>query len=275
MWSERSFFFPDPSLLVRSRAPVLAAYMDAPKAIDEQIAELRARDGDVLGQIHELWTRRNTMSPLRRLPPEILGHVCHLVIKNPQWHHRYHLLFMSFHRLDRRRRFGLSWLWTGCLGICTHTRTIVIQYRVAWSTGFKYLEWALPCSSRAGSCPLSIWFQEADSYPVLKHSRRITLAHHLPQAREAVILFSHNEDYNGLSFIDSILNKPLPTLRALVYKRGSLYDPWPLSPSFLGGQVSFLTSLVLKRVSLSSNELRLPVLLHPRAARCGGSRDIG
>lgn len=68
--------------------------MDVFKTIDDQIADLHARDGDFQEQVNALRKRRNTMSALCRLPPEILGHICHIAITIDHWDHVDHILLM-------------------------------------------------------------------------------------------------------------------------------------------------------------------------------------
>jgi hypothetical protein len=119
-------------------------------------------------------------------------------------------------------------------------------------------------ATRAGPCPLSIAYAQRAQYNALQHSRRITLAHYLPQAQEAIIYLGENknDDVNGLSFIEKVLNNPMPALHTLAYKLGDFHPRWRLTSSFLGGQTSSLTTLVLQQVVISSDDLSFPVLVH-------------
>jgi hypothetical protein len=232
--------------------------MDVLTDIDEKTAHIRAKKDRLRERIariqdevdalaaeeRTLNSRRNTLSPLCRLPSEVLCHVLRAAAHSGYRHAAGYRRPEEFG--DLRLLYGAATNWTRVTSICAHIRHVAVSWPVLWTRidlGWDP-SWVQLCIARASSLPISLNLHEdlGVNYSLYMH----LLLH---RAQELTIhnlsTFVHN------SVVLAYLQQPLPNLRSLCLSPGRDRQHY-LSLQFLGRATSSLTHLALWKITLDA-----------------------
>jgi hypothetical protein len=201
--------------------------MSAVQDIDDRIAELYK-------EIRQLRTKRNLISPLLRLPAEILVHIM-ILLQGVVGQPNSFLSTFSWHTFDSN--------WVNITQACSRTRQVALETQNLWvmfdltqnrrrSKSWLELTW-----QRAGNAGLTIAvnrdIQEPLSMPYVARAKSLRV-------------FPTTESKDGM--LARALNKPIPLIENLDLLYGNLL----VRKTFLGGTSHTLRSLFLISARIES-----------------------
>jgi hypothetical protein len=210
--------------------------------LDEQICLL---DAEITQHARELRIRRNAMTPLGRIPPDVLADILHLLVRAE------HVAPDAAHTFDFP--FGERTEWTRVTRVCRYIRDVALGAPWLWA----YIDlkrnpaWVDLCIARSRSSPVAV--------NIHKELLSTNEAHVLPllaRAHDARIAYSQKT--RDVFSMARMLAEPLPLLRSLMYvPEWKQVDPFGVD--LLGGATGALTTLVLRNVHLAEG-LAFPAL---------------
>jgi hypothetical protein len=210
--------------------------------LDEQICLL---DVESTQHARELRIRQNAMTPLGRVPPDILAGILHLLVRAE------HVASDAAHTFDFP--FGERTEWTRVTRVCSYIRDVALGAPWLWA----YIDlkrnpaWVDLCIARSRSSPVAV--------NIHKELLSANEAHVLPllaRAHDARIAYSQTT--RDVFSMARMLAEPLPLLRSLMYvPKWQQVDPFGVD--LLGGATGTLTTLVLRNVHLAEG-LAFPAL---------------
>jgi hypothetical protein len=209
----------------------------------DTLEDIDTRIGALQKEIRGLVTRRNALTGLCRLPPEIIVHIINLlpVVSSPAADHLHHYLT------------SYNGTWTRNMGVCTHLRNIVLGAGVLWSVvpikPSPKNRWTKLCIKRAENTPLTLCLSTS-SY--LWHEDQLAVAADLvvdamPRCR-ALVLELGPHGLNGRhKFVTRVLEMKLnaPLLRSLSMESTFNTPSFTITRHFLGGYAAGLRQLCL------------------------------
>jgi ribonuclease HI len=208
--------------------------MDDLAAIEGEIAKLRALKNDLYHRIGELdaaelrlQTRRNRLSPLCRLPVDIIRLILDIVV-----HSQHKIPSTSTHE-GIHNIYGEPVVWLRVVNVCAYIRSIAIASPNLWShiDLFKNLNWNSLCISRAGEACLSIIYNDYNQL-VDNCSKRYDLLKSLFPQGQHMIIRSRNYDID--IDLQEILRTSAKNLRSLTWITYSSRRDTHVSHTFLG-----------------------------------------
>jgi hypothetical protein len=204
------------------------------------LVELDARIKDLESELRQLKTRRNALTPLCRLPDELLVEIIrYLQIKD---HTRYEVVY------DKQ--------WTRITYACTHVREVAKAARPLWSLIRCSQEprWMDLCLERCGDTPIHLFIKQ-HYYARSSDTPAVELAKdHFTRCRTAYIHINSNGQASELT---AMLEQSAPLLTELLVRS---YKGPRLTSKFLGGGAPLLKSLVLRELSGLEVPPSLPAL---------------
>jgi hypothetical protein len=235
--------------------------------LDHEIASTQSRIAYLQKQLAQaethmraLQTRRNALTPLCRLPEDILLHVLVLLIRSrhadvPDILSKAKPLSTASATSDQTTS------WTQVMGVCTHLRAVTISCPLLWSyidLDQKHPTWMQMRLERARHAPLVV---NARSNLNAWLGSPLELLGTILSRANYVCFFLQDAQPVEAVVVNAIFNAPAPHLCELVlaHPTGIVFE---LSPQFLGGTTAKLTRLVLQGVMLSRNLPFLPALIH-------------
>jgi hypothetical protein len=182
---------------------------------------------------------QNALSPLCRMPDEIVVHILQSlqVLQKPK------------HRFRRRSYSRISSFheWTKVMLVCTRLRDVLVHTPELWA--FYHSQWPKALQdlylSRARNRPLS-------TYLALRDAAEATAA--IPLFRRSAVVFLHfdnNEGQNGVEHYSIILNLDVPDLRLLCADGRKCEPELALLPSHMA-RFAHLSELTLSRTYVGS-----------------------
>jgi hypothetical protein len=247
-------------------------------SLDREIASTQLRIADLqeseqLAQakthMRALWTRRNSLTTIFRLPEEILLRVLELLVRS-----RYANL------PDTESVFRpAGWAplpheqttsWTRVMGVCTYMHAVAISCPSLWSyidLDHRHSAWTQTCLDRAKPAPLFVharsslhrWF----STPVQIE----LLGSIMARTQDGTFVWGALPvDTTTSNAVQAMFDAPAPHLRTLAVSH-STSAVFVLSSKFLGGAPAMLTRLALEGVALSADPPTLPALIHLQVER--------
>jgi hypothetical protein len=225
-----------PPHISRSSSIVSMAGADTFKDIDARIRKLRR-------EIRGLATRRNALTGLCRLPPEIIVHIISLlpVVNLPPEDNFHH------------SRTSYNAKWTRMTRVCVHLRNIALGAGVLWSVvpikPSPKDAWTKQCLERAGKSTLGLFLASSryrwkegelaaaadiitDAMPRC-HALNLELGHSYH--------WQHSEDFD----FGHVLDLEAPLLRSLCMSSSSSEYSLAITRQFLGGNATGLRRLFL------------------------------
>jgi hypothetical protein len=235
--------------------------------LDHEIANAQARITDLQKQLAQaqthmrtLQTRRNALTPLCRLPEDILLHVLVLLIRSghadvPEVMSKARPLSTESSTSEKTTS------WTRVMGVCTHLRAVTISCPLLWSyidLDQKRPTWMRTRLERTRHVPLAV---NARSNLNAWLGSPLELLGTILSRANYVCFFLQDAQPVEAVVVNAIFNAPAPHLCELVlaHPTGIVFE---LSPQFLGGTTAKLTRLVLQGVMLSRDLPFLPALIH-------------
>jgi hypothetical protein len=228
----------------------------------EQLAQAKAH-------MRTLWTRRNSLTTICRLPEEILLRMLELLVRS-----RYANL------PDTESVFRpAGWAplpheqttsWTRVMGVCTYMHAVAISCPSLWSyidLDHRHSAWTQTCLDRAKPAPLFVharsslhrWF----STPVQIE----LLGSIMARTQDGTFVWGALPvDTTASNAVQAMFDAPAPHLRTLAVSH-STSAVFVLSSKFLGGAPAMLTRLALEGVALSADPPTLPALIHLQVER--------
>jgi hypothetical protein len=249
--------------------------MDDLAAIEGEIAKLRALKNDLYHRIGELdaaelrlQTRRNRLSPLCRLPVDIIRLILDIVV-----HSQHKVPSTSTHE-GIHNIYGEPIVWLRLVNVCAHIRSVAIASPNLWShiDLFKNLNWNSLCISRAGAACLSIIYNDYNQL-VDNCTKRYDLLKSLFPQGQHMIIRSRNYDID--TDLQEILRTSAKNLRSLTWIPYSSRRDTHVSHTFLGGNKHSLTNLTLWHVCIKGTAPSLPRLVHLHMNACHIQDDPG
>jgi hypothetical protein len=228
--------------------------------IDRRVAKLQAQRIQLASDRRQLYTRRNALTALCRLPYDVIYRVlqCLRTLPHPSWQD---LSTQDPHRYRAPRPSGRN-EWTRIMLVCTHLRAAALSSPNLWSRvdvddGSR--EWAWLCVERAKSSLLDLHIlDDENAYKNYAEFRRATAS--VSQAGSLNILRTYDAWQNGLY---NTLRHKTPFLRSLVYtSTPDMKLAIKLTPSLIGDLSSALTKLVIEHTILNVDSPRFPALVY-------------
>jgi hypothetical protein len=218
--------------------------MDTFEEIDDKISALEL-------ELLVLRQKRNTLTALRRMPNEILARIFITTQGTRSWKPDSYLTNDSADILDDHP--GHDHTWMNLMSSCTFLREAALNTHELWQT-IQYpchTKWRGLCLQRArGTAPILYVDGGANSELEFEDQHHVIVAQ-LPRAIEACILkltSGHEQGSSEMKSSVDVLNRACVYLQHLTLKDSG----WVLTSSFLGGQSTALTSLVISISRLES-----------------------
>jgi hypothetical protein len=216
-----------------------------------------------------LRVHRNALTPLGRLPDEILRHVLEFVVR---FCHEGFTGSPADIAYQPWYEVGYSIGWVSVMGVCSHIRSQMIESHSFWT----YIDmdrqrpWVQLCLERCGSLPLSLAFGGKKHGPQNMQLLRALV----PRAHDlrCSLIYAPLELH---ILIRDLLNQSLPHLRVLAHEAGA-HGGLNLSPAFLrSNKVPNLVILRVDQVNIKESNLSFPALrfLHFGAAYVDGRAE--
>jgi hypothetical protein len=228
--------------------------------IDRRVAKLQAQRIQLASDRRQLYTRRNALTALCRLPYDVIYRVlqCLRTLPHPSWQD---LSTQNPERFRAPRHSGRN-EWTRIMLVCTHLRAAALSSPNLWSRvdvddGSR--EWAWLCVERAKSSLLDLHILDDESaYTTYAEFRRAIAL--VPQAGSLNMLRSYDAWQNGLH---NTLRYKTPFLRTLVCtSTPDMTLAIKLTPSLMGALSATLTKLVMEHIIIDADGARFPSLVH-------------
>jgi hypothetical protein len=222
-------------------------------------------------QVHcrALCSRRNALTPLCRLPIDILIHILHHLVWDSQPPTRFDQEPSDYRSVVIDEQDPQD--WTRVLGVCTHIRNIALESPSLWtciSLRWPPERWQLSLE-RSGAAPLFVCVTNKTSHrntlPRIDHSIPY-FAQVVSRAHHACIWFTQADEDELMTLLPSFCYH-WPALRSLVVHFGPLQRPFSLPPVLLGGSSTNLTDLFLSSVNLIADGSSFPALVRLQFVR--------
>jgi hypothetical protein len=217
--------------------------MAAVSDLDEHICLL---DVESTQHARELRIRRNAMTPLGRVPPDVLADILHLLVRVE------HAAPDAAHTFEFP--FGERTEWTSVTRVCTYIRNVALGTPLLWA----YIDlkrnpaWVDLCIARSGTSPVAV-----NIHNMLPPPNEVHVLPLLARAHDARIAYI--QELRDVFSMAWMLSGPLPLLRSLAYA-----PDWkqvdPFGVDLLGGATGALTTLVLRNVRRLVDGLTFPAL---------------